>query len=186
MKNELKDGAKDEQRTAADFIPSASVEANPVLSAALSVRLIAEFMGYKFNAYPDLKHNNITKPNETEWYYASWDLEEFNRTLLKELPYHSSWELLMSVVEKIESIVVNGNQWTVIEDESNVDWNFEVCIESKQCTVNRCAYDGDEEDFLSLYDCRNYNKLSKKEVVCLAVGKFIKWYNENAVSVGSR
>lgn len=39
---------------------------------------IAEFMGYKFNENPDLTHNNITKPNEDEWYFASWDLEEFN------------------------------------------------------------------------------------------------------------
>ena len=84
----------------------------------------------------------------------------------------------MRVVEKIESLNINGVQWTVLEDESDVTWNFEVNINSKQCTINRCAYDGDEEDFLSLYDCRNYENITKMEAVYNACVKFIKWYNQ--------
>lgn len=67
-------------------------------------KLIAEFMGYKFNAYSDLRHNNITKPNKSEWYYASWELQDFEEHIKKELNYDSSWALLMPVVEKINTV----------------------------------------------------------------------------------
>ena len=66
--------------------------------------LIAKFMGYKFNDYPDLRHSNITKPNESSWFYASWDIEDFNSYVLENLNFHSSWGLLMPVIEKIAKI----------------------------------------------------------------------------------
>jgi len=76
-------------------------------------RVIAEFMGYKFNAYPDLKHNNITKPNETEWYYASWDLVDFEEQIKKDLQYHTSWDwqipAWVKVVKLLHKLACNGD-----------------------------------------------------------------------------
>jgi hypothetical protein len=65
-------------------------------------KLIAEFMGYKFNAYPHLKHlHTITKPNQDDWFYASRELEDFEEKTLEYFNYHWSWDALMPVVEKI-------------------------------------------------------------------------------------
>lgn len=63
-------------------------------------KLIAELMGFKFNAYPDLKHNNITKPGDNEWYFASWGIEEFNAHLTHEFKYHTSWDWLKTAIDK--------------------------------------------------------------------------------------
>ena len=148
-------------------------------------KLIAEFMGSLFinDPYKD-KDGNVkdywywTKPNYD--YPKSIGIGELSTAWnIGNFHFHDDWNWLMKVVEKIEAISVSGKQWTVLNDNSDVDWNFEVKIEGKQCTINRCAYDGDEEDFLNLYDCRHYEQnRSKIEVVFSSIVIFIKWYKE--------
>lgn len=91
----------------------------------------------------------------------------------------SGWELLHSLIEKIESLKIVGREdmgWN--GDTKEVEWEFIVEISGFQCMIHRnCSpqYYGTYEDFLSLYDCRNTSKLkaTKKAIV-----KFIRWYNE--------
>lgn len=140
----------------------------PEQNISESNKLIAEFMGIEFS-------NNGQNCNHP-FIKAPWPP-------IEALQYHKSWDWLMPVVEKIESISVMGTQWTVLDDNSNVEWNFMVKIEGKQCMISRCAYDGCEEDFLKLYDCRNY-KSEKKQIdfVYNALVEFIKWYNHKTLN----
>ena len=125
-------------------------------------KIIAEFLDWEFDDLSETFETPFLKLVEPQAFgdeQFSCKLQDF------ELEFHTDWNWLMKLVEKIESLNINGVQWTVLEDESDVTWNFEVNINSKQCTINRCAYNGDEEDFLSLYDCRNYENITKIEAV---------------------
>jgi hypothetical protein len=111
--------------------------------------LIAEFMGVK---------------NEYKWHgqYAR--------------DYHSSWDFIMPVIEKIESLELKG-----IEQDKEVIYQFTISIENNQCLIHRDflpQYWGTETDFLNLYDCHKINKI---ESVWLAIIEFIKWFNSNKI-----
>jgi hypothetical protein len=82
---------------------SGSVLSNEIIEGN---KFIAEFMGYKFNAYPDLKHYNVTKPNENEWCFAAWDVEDFENYIKEKMNYDSCWNLIMPVIEKISRIKI--------------------------------------------------------------------------------
>lgn len=105
-------------------------------------RMIAEFMGMKSHGQDSSVLLKMTiQGNEV--------------VLLRELQYHTSWDWLMPVVEKIESVgatVIIGRMFCDIEysDPLNKDKNFDVRIASG---VKMNAVNG-------------------------AVIKFIKWYNE--------
>lgn len=103
-------------------------------------RIIAEFMG------------DITSLN---------DEVSFNKNCsVNELQYHTSWDWLMPVVEKIESIIF---------DENN---SFNVTIGSSiYCVIQ----DSNGECYDMTYD----GEESKLAVVYKAVVEFIKWYNTN-------
>lgn len=123
-----------DKRTAADSIPSASLEQNGVLSAALSVeegnKLIGEFMNHPF--------------------IKKWKRYNYKGEFpYKDLKYHSSWDWLMPVVEAIEML-----HWN---DRNN--------------------------QFNPLLEFFLQNEI---EFVWNHVVKFLKWYNLNAVPVGSR
>jgi hypothetical protein len=89
MKKELQVGTTDEQRTTADLLPSASVEASPMLSAALSVEegkfQIAKFMGYSY-----MFSNSAVFKNGLN------DLHSYDK----------DWNKLMPVVKKIQQLEV--------------------------------------------------------------------------------
>jgi len=125
-------------------------------------KLIAEFMGIVFyddqNAYYD----------RLEGLFMG-----------KKLKYNNSWNWLMSVVEKIENLTIQGKEKNIDDEDFDIEFNFEVSLNSKQCWINRCAFNGDEKDFLSLYDARNYtNGLSKIDICYNSVVEFINWYNK--------
>lgn len=82
--------------------------------------LIASYMGYKFNAYPELKHLNITKPNESDWYFASHEKEDFDRHITEDIKYHSSWDWLMPVIEKIEDNLIGVNIYSLYTKIMNI------------------------------------------------------------------
>lgn len=104
------------------------------LSIVEGNKLIAEFMGYRINAYPELRHHNMTKPNETEWVFSSWHIEDFNNQVSEYFKYHSSWGWLMPVVIKIaesspdfEYVIEMGKTFTSarrrnLDDGRSCDW----------------------------------------------------------------
>lgn len=103
--------------------------------------MIAEFMGFKM-----INDLQISTPNG-------------GGAFLNELKYHTSWDWLMPVVEKIESI----------EDENRcAKYNFN----SVQCFVD--IVDNNTSEEIVKTDCNN-----KFDSTYKAVCEFIEWYNEN-------
>jgi hypothetical protein len=154
--NELKARTADEQRTAADNSTSASVEASPMLSAALSVeegnKLIAEFLGYTY-------YDAGITPCVVDFLK--------NAIPINGLKYHTSWDWLMPVVEKIE----------------NYGFNTEVILKRRSCNIIPRT-----RDFV-MPDCVFDKKIktkSKIENTWACIIEFINWYNDNIASVGSR
>lgn len=98
---------------------------------------------------------NTTENNKLIAEFMSVDLHEYVMNGGKTLEYHSSWDWLMPVVEKIES---NG---------------FDVRIRKDDCVIYYCS---DKSDDVVLY---LESKSGKMESAYLAVVEFIKWYNKN-------
>jgi hypothetical protein len=91
------------------------------------------------------------------------------------LKYHKSFDWLMPVVEKIESLDLKEYfyQW---EDEYGKHYNFEgICveIEKNSCWIYANLLLDPSFDFAYNYPCD-----SKIEAVYKSVVEFIKWYNE--------
>ena len=116
-----------------------------------SNKLIAEFMGWG---------NYNDRSFHTPYEDADWCNGE--RTSIcddRSLKFHSSWDWLMPVVDKIESIIFNK------------DNSFNVTIGS----TNFCVIqDSNGEVYESIEDYRE----SKLLTTYVAVTEFIKWYNE--------
>ena len=66
-------------------------------------KLIAEFMGWKFNAYPNLTHFNATKPEEKDWVYATYEEELFHNYVRDNFKYNCSWDWLMDACKKFSN-----------------------------------------------------------------------------------
>jgi hypothetical protein len=118
----------------------------------MSNTLIAEFMGAvvgkKIVAFPDIKlEDNL-------------GIISNNRSF-EDLHYHSSWDWLMPVVEKIEC--------TKTDDEDNSDSFFNVMIEVFECNING----------RDICICENGN--TKLEATYRAVVEFINQYNKNNI-----
>lgn len=113
-------------------------------------RMIAEFMG-------------VGIFEETGMYNASIGSEY----PVKEIPYHTSWDWLMPVVEKIESIEDDLSPY-----QSYSKNNFCVSIRNGFCQII-------SGDFLMDFDEFDKHSGTKKEAVFNAVCEFIEWYNEN-------
>jgi len=99
-------------------------------------RLLAEFMGYKHNP-------------ETEEYFETFIKDGVSEYRVDLLQFHSDWNWLMEVVEKIESI--KGTQ---------------IFINGISCEIM----------FKGKVISKHFN--TKIEAVYMAVVEFIKWYNQ--------
>jgi hypothetical protein len=111
-------------------------------------KLIAEFMGL-VEPYELPQHGTIRPNGDFKTGFTS-----------AQLKYHTSWEWLMPVVEKIEC--------TTTDNDDNSDTFFNVMIEVFECNING----GD-----SVCICKSGN--TKREATYKAVVEFIKWYNKN-------
>ena len=110
-------------------------------------KLIAEFLVKTEGGLVKLEENIFSTIDE----FAIPD----DYLTLKDLKYHKNWNLLMEVVEKIESL-----------DHCQIDISLNWC---------RIGYKG---TFFN-YDSRDYFKeITKIESVYTACIEFIKWYNE--------
>lgn len=102
--------------------------------------LIAIFMGMIVEKYdaPFLEDKILYRHGKMNW--QVWSVHQ--------LSYHKSWEWLMPVVEKIESI------------------QYKVAIENSECQISGYEY------------CRDfYSEGSKLHAVYNSVVEFIKWHN---------
>lgn len=132
----------------------AGIAQNPVLSAAFPFasegnRLIAEFMGKTY-------HPNLEKISS-----------------INDLYYHSSWDWLMPVLEKISRITI---EWENSDDRTETYYPRTFGMlndETKKPMVRIKGNTLHEADTL-------------KEATYLAVVDFIKWHKEQGVSTGSR
>lgn len=112
-------------------------------------KMIAEFMGIKTKKYSDT-------PTVTRWQYGNSMLFE------SDLKYHSSWDWLMPVVEKIKSL------------------DFQVDTFSDYTRIEKCRNEvriselGSNPTFIKLVQ-----RESALEAMYLAVIDFIQWYNDN-------
>lgn len=107
-------------------------------------KLIAEFMGYKqfvytnpWNNQKEIYYHKTNKEKEVLEQYAEnypWMRNAGEKTILRELNYHSDWNILMGVVEKIENMgysprierVENGNHFCWIWNNKKPDDNPDV------------------------------------------------------------
>lgn len=151
---ELSAGTNAQSSTEADNSTSASVEANPMLSAALSVeegnKLIAIFMGERVRSDYMIE--------------VGTNFFGLGTKTLHRMEYHSSWDWLMPVVEKIEGV------------DSNIFF---------QIQRDGCYYGWVKEGGY-VFEPRFVKGKTKINAVWLAVVEFIKWYNLNTAAVGSR
>ena len=145
-------------------------------------KLIAEFMQYKqnigFNEY--FNHNDYEIPGK-EYYRYIQKIEENIKTnsySLNALKFHSSWDWLMPVVEKIESIDLSEYMYKWTED-GKTRYNFcgiSVDIENTKCMIYMelsldpiCVMN--KETTQQKYE-------SKLESVYCSVIESIEWYNQ--------
>jgi hypothetical protein len=115
--------------------------------------LIAEFMGAIYKSSFNIPKGYLFLP----WH---------NLTRINELKYHSDWNWLMPVVEKIESIKNSHHGY------------FGVYISSNSCAIQGTRFRSDKIQDPPIY----FNEVvlsSKIESTYIAVVLFIKWYNEN-------
>jgi hypothetical protein len=100
-------------------------------------KLIAEFMGYKY--FPNNSLNGIK---------GVYEKEGKSLMLITDFTYHSSWDWLMPVVEKIGSLE---------------------CVYHWELTQNTFTIYSDE-------DFQHFG--TDIERVCTTIIEFIKWYND--------
>ncbi len=125
-----------------------------------SNKLIAEFMG----ATPCKDAWGQDAMEHHDWDHEEWsngikDYFETHSYKMNNLKYHSSWDWLMSVVEKIELLLFPNDNWI------NVNVGT-----SKYCTI--FDSNGDTIEIIG-------EEETKIKSTWVAVVEFIKWYNEN-------
>jgi len=114
-------------------------------------KLIAEFMGYNVIKEPPIKEGIYI------WSKAI-DSSFPNKTLIESsLKYHTDWNWLMGVVQKIE------------------EKGFVVAIRGISCAIYPVLQDK-PKDYISNYVCGDLSK--KIDIVYSAIIGFIKWYNQ--------
>ena len=129
--------------------------------------LIAEFIGYDVNH----KIGGVDfgfKSDYSEIFRPHYPSKKIVSSLcVDELQFHKSWDWLMPVVEKIESI--EDDSLPYISFSKN---NFSVTIRNSSCQIISGDY-GDTDWF------DRFSEGSKIKSVYKAVVEFIKWYNKN-------
>lgn len=130
--------------------------------------LIAEFMGRKFEArLGDTSYQRLfTSYTECLEYIKKHDLNGYTPQLGWGMgcgQYHESWEWLMPVVDRIESLLLS------------------VQITDNNCFISWLGAEPDDKEFLKRleqFDGIDEYGDTKIEAVYNAVSKFIEWYND--------
>ena len=134
------------------------VEYNPILDVPYTLpeeyKKIADFMGYTYRN-PD-KTNGVVIPG---WYFSE-DLNSWICKGTRDLKFKYSWQELMRVVLKIESL------------KSQRFGGFKVIIHEDVCTIQ--AHERKKENTYS----KTYASKTKINSVYQSVLLFIDWYNK--------
>jgi hypothetical protein len=126
-------------------------------------KLIAEFMGVHDEISLDSIAGNIHSWCDAPFFYITEDSKEKVMEGIAEYSkYHTSWDWLMPVVEKIEEIAIDDDNLTVKEHRYQVDMSY------TQCSI----YDHVRDGVIASADMGT--KLSSTH---RAVIEFIKEYN---------
>lgn len=98
-------------------------------------KLIAEFMGCVLKSYPTAMKSPF-HGRDVWWSDTSSNGKTRGFHCIKgEEHYHDSWDWLMPVVEKIESLNPSGDRWIVqIEGISCRIYSIDISIEFEKCT----------------------------------------------------
>lgn len=129
-------------------------------------RLIAEFLGY-VNTTPTDKDFNIYELKNG----VLGDMLE-----AMSMKFHSDWNWLMLVVDKIESLNLGTKTIETVFNEKDTFFNANVTfkIEYKDCYID---FYGDMKVYEKWVKITQYG--SKIEATYNACIQFVKWYNEN-------
>lgn len=115
--------------------------------------LIAEFLGWKF-------YNNLLTFDESLFTFSESNVFKLD------LKFHSSWDWLMPVVEKIETLFLLPDIFIMYDSREDFKgWYWSVSGVKdlhKECSTE------------------NKREKTKIEATYNAVIEFIKWYNENS------
>lgn len=129
-------------------------------------KLIAEFMGACNKQTAPCIIKAYVQDDEVCFHAEIEPTKEKRSTYkLTELLYNSSWDWLMPVVDKIESVIFYP------KDIPNFSTSFSFIIHKKFVIINgiTAGYPANKTDVLD----------SKPMAVWLSVVEFIKWYNAN-------
>ena len=125
-------------------------------------KIIAEFMGLnKTKMFFNLKSGNYVKKETDDCDIKAVDVYLKNNKPITNFYYHSDWNWLMEVVEKIEGLHVANNVFIVS--------NTIIHIHNK--------YTNELDVFIGKQQFANVAE-NKKENTYNACLEFIKWYNE--------
>ena len=142
-------------------------------------KLIAEFIGFSINQFGEIENLELPFQWMATYVNCIYDIHHKDFPLLERKDYykfHSSWDWLMPVVEKIESLNIRNNGYDFPKVKFLGD-----CVE----IFTYATYRGTTfywKGYMGL-DGKCYNHLSnqknsKIEAVWCAVVEFIKWYNQ--------
>lgn len=134
-------------------------------------KLIAAFMGYTYFGWND---ERLPKGYPSGWKIkpnSRYNHKGLNLGFLcsnhKQLQYHSSFDWLMKVVDKIESL-----SFDYAGDKVK-----SCCVDIRKNYVAISGYTGVRQDYTFYQTPYGFNPDSKIHAVWLAVVQFITWYN---------
>ena len=132
-------------------------------------KLLAEFMGVKNELFWfNLKTGNYVKKENTDCEIEQVSLYVKNNKPITSFLYHSDWNWLMQLVEKIETISVFGKlpQFFIMYDNREEFKGWYWLIEVPKKFSKECHNDKNREN-------------TKIEAVYNACIEFVKWHNKN-------
>ena len=115
-------------------------------------KLFAGFMEIETKTYED-------RPTVTRWRYCN------SMLFITDLKYHSSFDWLMPVVEKIQTLGYTVSIWCEGDARDNWIWNY--------CNI----FDKDENLIIG-----GVHDRSKIKAIYESVESFIKWYNQTQIT----
>jgi hypothetical protein len=124
----------------------------------------ADFLGFK---YKNQSKFWATYPLDNNSYLA-----KFGYMQVETFKFHSDWNWIMEVVEKIESLKYLID---ITDNEVYVNSNL---IKQKNVTDGGTMNSHNEKYYPVIVEITD-ERLSKKEAVVKAINQFLIWYNEN-------